>query len=124
MRFITSAALAAVACASAATAFAQPAHLNDVQFIAANRCLGLMSSKTLGTPDAPTLARFIKSESVGRVGYVYDAADQARDEGLRDANRSGAETSPRLMAERDGVCHAFVSAASTTAAAAHDGHAS
>ncbi len=118
MRFITSAALAAIACASAATAFAQPAHLSDVQFIAANRCLGLMSSKTLGTPDAATLGRFIKTESTGRVGYVYDAADQARDNGLRDANRSGAETSPRLVAERDGVCHGFVDDASTTAAVA------
>ena len=124
MRFLISAAIAAVACATAATAFAEPAHLNDVQFIAANRCLGLMSSKTLGTPDAATLARFINAESVGRVGSVYDEADQARDSGRRDANRSGAETSARLVAERDGVCHGFVSAAATTAAAAHAAHSS
>jgi hypothetical protein len=67
MRFITSTVLAAVACASAAAAFAEPAHLTDVQFVAANRCLGLMSSKTLGTPDAAALSRFLDVESTGRV---------------------------------------------------------
>jgi hypothetical protein len=124
MRFIASAALAAIACASAATAFAEPAHLTDVQFIAANRCLGLMSSKTLGTPDAAQLSRFLDIESQGRVPFAYDEADQARDEALRQANRSNADTNARLIAERDGVCRQFVSAAATTAAAAHPAHAS
>jgi hypothetical protein len=123
MRLIATAALAAIACASAATAFAQPDHLNDVQFIAANRCLGLMSSKTFGTPDAPALAKYLESQSVGRVGFVYDEADQAKDDARRDANRTGAETSARLIAERDGVCHAFVADA-VTAAAAHSAHSS
>ena len=122
MRFITSVAFAAVACASAATAFAQPAHLNDVQFIAANRCLGLMSSKTLGTPDAPALAKFLDND-YGRMPLAYDEANEARDDARRQANRSNADTNARLIAERDGVCRQFVGAA-FTAAAAHPAHAS
>jgi hypothetical protein len=124
MRFITSVALAVVACASAATAFAQPAHLNDAQFIAANRCLGLMSSKTLGTPDAASLAKFLDNESYGRMPVASYEADEARDNALRQANRSNADTNYRLVAERDGVCRQFVGAAATTAAAAHPAHAS
>jgi hypothetical protein len=124
MRFITSAALAAVACASAATAFAQPAHLTDVQFVAANRCLGLMSSKTIGTPDAVTLSRFLRSESVGRMPLAYDEADQARDTALRQANHSSSDSNARLIAERDGACRQFIDDAATTAAAAHPAHSS
>jgi hypothetical protein len=122
MRFITSAAFAVVACASAATAFAQPAHLSDAQFIAANRCLGLMSSKTLGTPDAAALAKFLDND-FGRMPLAYDEANEARDDARRQANRSNADTNARLIAERDGVCRQFVGAA-FTAAAAHPAHAS
>ena len=124
MRFITAAASITIACASAASAFAQPAHLSDVQFIAANRCLGLMSSKNLGTSDAATLDRFVKAQSFGRPGFVYDEADQARDDARRSANRGGAESDIHLTAERDGVCHGFVSEAATTASDARPPHAS
>jgi hypothetical protein len=110
--------VAAAACALAATAIAEPVHLTDVQFLAANRCLGLMSSKGLGTPDAATLGRYVKAQSTGRIGYVYDRADQARDDAQREGDRDSAATDPRLIAERDGVCRGFVGAASTTAAAA------
>jgi hypothetical protein len=115
--------VAAAACALAATAIAEPVHLTDVQFIAANRCLGLMSSKGLGTPDAATLKQYLKAQGGDRVSYVYDRADQARDDAEREGNRGSASTDPRLIAERDGVCRGFVSAASTTAAAApHSAH--
>jgi len=124
MRFITSVAAVAIACASAATAFAQPAHLTDVQFVAANRCLGLMSSKTLGTPDAAALSKYLDGESVGRVTFAYDEADEARENARRQADRSNAYTDARLIAERDGVCHQFVGAAETTAATARPAHAS
>ena len=124
MRFITSAAFAVVACASAATAFAQPAHLTDAQFIAANRCLGLMSSKTLATPDAAVLSRYLDAESDGRVPLAYDEASDARDNARRQANHSDAYSDGRLIAERDGVCRQFVDAAAATAAAPRSAHAS
>lgn len=119
MRPLTVAALFAIACAAGAPAFAdQPTHLNDVQFIEANRCLGLMTSKALGTPDAKAMAQLIRGQTGGRLGYVYDRADQARDEGERDANRGGSE-GPRLIAERDGVCHSFIGSGSSEAAGSH-----
>jgi hypothetical protein len=124
MRFLTIAATAAVVCATAATAFAEPARLTDVQYIAANRCLGLMSSKALGTPDAATLAAYLRTQSDGRVSAVWDRADQARDEGRSDAGHGGASALSRLTTERDGVCHDFVADAQMTAAAAHPAHSS
>ena len=41
MRIVTAALTVAAVCASAAVAIASPARLSDVQFIAANRCLGI-----------------------------------------------------------------------------------
>jgi len=124
MRILTIAATVAVACATAVAASAAPAQLTDTQFIAANRCLGLMSSKALATPDAATLAAYLKTQNVGREGFVYDRADQAREDGRELAGRAGTETLTRLTAERDGVCQSFVADAQTTAAAAHGAHSS
>jgi hypothetical protein len=124
MRILTIAATAAVVCATAATAFAAPARLSDVQYIAANRCLGLMSSKALGTPDAATLAAYLRIQGNGREGFVWDRADQARDEGRSDAGHGGAATIARLTAERDGLCHDFVAAAQVTADTARPAHSS
>ena len=119
MRFVTATITLAAACASAAVAVAGPApRLSDVQFIAANRCLGIETSKTFASPDADALRQLIKREDWGRTSFVYDKADQARDDGARDASRSGAENNIRLTSERDGVCRAF---ASTTTAAAPGG---
>ncbi len=119
MRPLTVAALLALTCAAGAPAFAeQPTHLTDVQFVEANRCLGLMTSKALGTPDASAMAQLVKSQTGGRIGYVYDRADQARDDAQREANRGGSQ-GPRLVAERDGVCHSFIGSGSSEASGSH-----
>jgi hypothetical protein len=117
MRFVTAALTIAAVCASAAAASAGPARLNDVQFIAANRCLGIESTKNLGTPDVDALRQLVKGQDWGRNSFIYDKADQAREDGQREASRSGAENNLRLTAERDGVCRSLVSTttASTTA---------
>lgn len=110
MRAMSTAALIAAACLAGAPALAaQPAHLSDAQYIQANRCLGLMSSKALGTPDAAAMKQLIRSETGGRIGYVYDKADQARDDAEREANRDGASDT-HLIAERDGVCRNLIEA--------------
>jgi hypothetical protein len=120
MRPLTVAALIAIAaCAAGAPALAeQPTHLTDVQFVEANRCLGLMTSKALGTPDASAMAQVVKSQAGGRIGYVYDRADQARDDAQREANRGGSQ-GPRLVAERDGVCRGFIGSGSSEASGPH-----
>ena len=112
----TFATLAAVASLGfAAAAVAAPAQLSDAQFITANRCLGLMSSKALGTADAAALKKLIDAQTSGRDSWIYDKADEARQDALRQASRGGADEHAKLMAERDGVCRAFL-AGTTTAA--------
>ena len=113
MRFVTASLTLVAACASAAVAVAAPSRLSDVEFIAANRCVGLESSKAFAGPDAEALRQLVKSQEWGRNAFIYDKADQARDDGARDASRSGAENNVRLASERDGVCRTL---ASTTTA--------
>lgn len=114
---------AGLALAAATTVTAAPARLSDVQFIAANRCLGLMTSKALGTPDAAALNKLVKEQSWGRNGYIYDKADQAREEAQSDASRGGDELHARLIAERDSVCRSLLET-SSTAGAPSAGHSS
>jgi hypothetical protein len=77
-----------------------------------------MTSKTMGTQDASAMSQLIKSQTGGRIGYVYDQAEQARDDAQRQANHAGPDNS-RLVAERDGVCRSFIGSGSTEAAGAH-----
>jgi hypothetical protein len=119
MRPLTVAALIALAAAAGAPALAaQPTHLNDVQFVEVNRCLGLMTSKSLGTQDASAMAQLVKAQDTGRIGYIYDRADQARDDARRQADHAGPDNS-RLVAERDGVCRSFIGSGSTEASGVH-----
>jgi hypothetical protein len=122
MRFFTAALTIAAVCASAAAASAAPARISDVQYIAANRCLGIESAKNLGATDVDALRQLVKSQDWGREGFVQDKADQAREDGQREASRSGAENNLRLTGERDGVCRALASTttASTSAGGSHN----
>jgi hypothetical protein len=113
MRLVTASLAAVAALAAALPALAAPARITDVQFIEANRCLGLMSSKALASPEAASLSRFIKDQSYGRDGYVYDRADQVRDQAESAANHASPDYRTRLTAERDGVCQNFLGGTST-----------
>jgi len=97
---------------AASSAAAAPDRMSDAQFIAANRCLGLMQSKALATPDALTLASLLKAEGGSRLGIVLEQADEARDDAERLASRAGDEARARLVRERDGPCQAYLPAAS------------
>jgi hypothetical protein len=101
--------------ATAASAFAAPPRLDDLQFIAANRCLGLMSSKALGTPDAAALKQVIDSQISGRAAFIYDRADEARDGAVRQADHARPADQAKLVAERDGSCRSFLARATTAA---------
>jgi hypothetical protein len=119
MRTTTVATLIAAACAAAAPALAdQPSHLSDSQFVEANRCLGLMTSKTLATPDAAAMQQLVKSQVGGRMAFIYDRADQARDDAQRQANHAGADNST-LVAERDGVCRTLIGSGTSEATGKH-----
>jgi hypothetical protein len=118
MRTTTVAALIAAASAAAWVAVPaladQPSHLSDSQFVEANRCLGLMTSKTLSTPDAAAMQQLVKSQVGGRMAFIYDRADQARDDAQRQANHAAADNST-LVAERDGVCRSLIGSGSSEA---------
>ena len=119
MRFVTAALTIAAVSASAAVAVASTPRLSDVQFIAANRCIGIESTKAFATPDTDALRKLVK-DNWGRDSYIQDKADEARQDGERDASRAGAETTTRITAERDGVCRALVS--TTTASTPGGAH--
>jgi hypothetical protein len=115
MRTTAVAALIAAACAAAAPALAdQPSHLSDAQFVEANRCLGLMTSKTLATPDAAAMQQLVKAQAGARIAFIYDRADQARDDAQRQADHAAADNAS-LVAERDGVCRSLIGSGSEVA---------
>ena len=120
MRFVTASLTLFAACVSASVAVAAPARLSDVEYIAANRCIGLESTKAFAGPDADALRQLVKSQEWGRNSFIYDKADQARDDGVREASRTGAENNIRLASERDGVCRTLAS--TTTASAPSASH--
>ena len=117
MRFSAGLTAAFAVTAGATCVAAAPERLTDVQFISANRCLGLMSSKALGTPDAEALRKLLKDQNGGRDAYIYEKADQAREDAQAEAARGGAERTARLVAERDGFCRTFLAPASTATTA-------
>ena len=118
MRFVTGLAAAAGLAATAAVAAPAPAHLSDAQFIAANRCLGLMSSKSLAISDAAALKQLLKDQDSGRGGYIDEKADEARQEAQRQAGSGSEDMHAKLLAERDGLCRTFLSGASTASQSA------
>ena len=120
MRFFTTAATVAVFAAAAATAVAAPARLSDAQFIAINRCLGIESSKTLGTDHLAAFEQLVKSQDWARQSYIAEKADEARQTARDEASRAGPEHNLGLVAERDGVCRSFLATTTaSTPAAAH-----
>jgi hypothetical protein len=112
MRFITGFAVAAGLAATAAVA--APAHLSDAQFIAANRCLGLMSSKSLGASDAAALKQLLRDQDSGRGSYIDDKAGEARQDAQRQAGSASEDVHAKLLAERDGLCRTFLNTATAS----------
>ena len=111
--FILTAVLASTLAAGAS--FSAPTRLSDVQYLQANRCLGLMESKNLGAPDNAALRAFVKDQSYGRVGFVVDRGDQTREDATSQGNRAHGERHDSLIAERDRVCQAVMPSTNTAA---------
>jgi len=116
MSIIRIALVAGALAASAVVAHAAPSRLNDVQYIAANRCIALMESKSLGPTDAYALKALVKAQSAGRVSDVWDRAEQAKEDAASLADRASGDLKTHLIAERDGVCESLAPATQTTAA--------
>ena len=115
MRAFLTVIAAAIGCAAATQALAAPTRLTDVQYMQASRCLGLMTSKALATPDAGPLAKYLQSQDWARSDYIESKADEMRQEAQHEASSRDAGLLTRLTAERDGACHAFLADWATTA---------
>ena len=102
---IITAALAGVA----TSAIGAPKRLSDVQFIAASRCLGLMTSSALGaSDDAAALKAYLSEQSRAREVIASDRADEARDLAKSEADRAGGQRKSALIPERDGACQVYL----------------
>jgi hypothetical protein len=110
--------LTLIAALAAATAgVAASARLTDVQFLKAARCEALMTSPALGGGDGAGIKAVVKAQRAGRVAYIYDKADQVREDAERQIRHAQAEQKASLIAERDGACQAFLGEAATHTAA-------
>ncbi|HVN01827.1 MAG TPA: hypothetical protein VMT68_16625 [Caulobacteraceae bacterium] len=121
MRFYTAAFTVAAFCAAAATAVAAPARLSDAQYIALNRCLGIESSKSLGTAHEAAFRQLVKTQDWARQSYIEEKADEARQTAADESANSSAALNAKLVAERDGVCRSFLE--TTTASTPAPSHA-
>jgi hypothetical protein len=114
--FTAKLAIVTLIAASATVAAASPSRLTDTQFIEANRCLGLMESKGLNTPEAGAMKAFVSAQSRGRVSEAWDRGDEAR----LDARIAGDHPSDyvrgQLTSERDGLCESLLPSTQTSAA--------
>jgi len=104
--------------AASTSVVAAPNHLTDVQYMQASRCRALIASPALGKGDTTVIDGLLKSEARGRMGYVYERADEMQHDAARIARDASAERKVSLIAERNGVCEAF-NGGTSTAAAAH-----
>ena len=96
--------LAAVAMLSGATAAAAAA--TDVEYLRANRCLGLAQSGVVEA-DSSALEAFVKAEARTRVAFVLDRGKAELDKARREGKTDNAERKARLSAELAGPCQAF-----------------
>lgn len=103
MRIATGLFILAATTATATAAFAE-ARLSDAEYIKAARCRGLAGSENLGVMDTASLDAMLKAQGRGRVGFIIDKADEARETAERAARRAGPEGKPGLLAQRATAC--------------------
>lgn len=113
-KFVTLALVGAAIAASAAPAFAEAGRWTDVEYLQASRCLGLAEAQELGPVDTAALMSRMKSQEAGRNPYLRDRGVTMRQDARRVGRTLGEAQKAKLLAERDGVCKAYL----TTAVAA------
>ena len=103
-------ALAALSVAAAGPALAAAAseRWTDGQFLQANRCLALAQSSALGELPTGDLGAQIKSQASGRSSIITDRGVSLRAEAARQGRTKDDERKAKLLAERDGVCKAYL----------------
>lgn len=107
-KFLASTLAMAAMAASVAPAFAADNRWTDGQYLQANRCLALAESSALGAVDAGDLAAQIKFQAFGRGSSITDRGMSLRAEAARQGKTKDEERKAKLLAERDGVCKAYL----------------
>lgn len=79
--------------------------VTDVDYLRANRCMGLASSID-GVVDAAALNNFIKAERGARPGYILDRGDAEFQRARKEARSS--DRRERLTAELNTSCQAYL----------------
>ena len=98
------AALATLGATAAAAQPSQPAHLSDMAYLQAARCVGLASSKALGANDAKGMAAWLQAEAMHRPDFIVEKGDQMQRDAKYQADRADDLAKPRLQAELSGQC--------------------
>jgi hypothetical protein len=106
----------------ASTALAQPLRVNDIHFIQAAACQGLITSPDLPPMDITAINRFMDIESAGRPALILDQAATARQNARREAATASPEKRADLIAQRDAPsCRRYVAMGAHSSAARLNG---
>ena len=94
---------------AASTAPAQSLRVNDIHFVQAAACQGLITSPDLPPLDPTAINRFMDLESAGRPALILDRAENARQNARREAATASPDKRAYLIAQRDAIsCRRYV----------------
>lgn len=100
-------AAAAVLFATAGAAQAAT-NISNFQFLEAARCRGLAASEGLGKVDTAAIDAFLREQGESREGVVRASASKKISGAQREADQAQGDKKAKLLAERDGVCAAWI----------------
>jgi len=94
---------------AASTSPAQSLRVNDIHFVQAAACQGLINSPDLPPIDPTAINRFMDLESAGRPALILDRAETARQNSRREAATASPDKRANLIAQRDAIsCRRYV----------------
>jgi hypothetical protein len=102
--------------AISALAGAAQAGVSNLNYLQAARCRGLAASEGLGKLDTANIDAFLKQEGSAREIAVRTSAGNKIAGAQKEGDKAEGAKKDKLLAERSGVCSAFLSGAQTGAA--------
>jgi hypothetical protein len=92
------------------------AGISNLNYLQAARCRGLAASEGLGKLDTANIDAFLKQEGSARELAVRASAGNKISGAQKEGDKAEGAKKDKLLAERSGVCSAFLSGAATGAA--------
>ena len=110
--------VATVIAVSAMTGAAQAATtVSNFDFLQAARCRGLAASEGLGKLDTANVDNFLKQETGSRELPIRVSANNKISSAQREGDKADGAKKEKLLAERSGVCSAWLNGSAATGAA-------